>query len=244
MTEPVTLLLLGGASFLAALISASLSIGGGYVLFGATTLLYPLASAIALQPVLSYASLLGRAVVFRQAIAWQIVRPFTAGSLAGVAGGLALYHALPERVLALLVGIVMLALTWTQLPLRRVHTTGGMAGVGVAHALSGTVLGMGSVLQPVLLHAGIARQALVGTFATSLLALEAIRTAGYALTGFAYASFIPAIAVATAAGVAGTALGKVLIGHVPEQGFRLALRLLVTTLALRLLWSAAVPGSN
>lgn len=239
MTEPVTLALLGAASFLAALISASLSIGGGYVLFGATTLLYPLPSAIALQPALSYASLLGRAVVFREAISWKIVRPFTLGSLAGVAAGLALYHALPERALALAVGALMLVLAWTQLPLRRVHTAGGMVGVGVAHAFSGTVLGMGSVLQPVLLHSGIARQALVGTFAASLLVLEAIRGAGYALTGFSYASFIPAIVIATVAGVLGTWLGRLLIGHVPEQGFRLVLRLLVTALAARLIWSAA-----
>lgn len=242
MTEPVTLWLLGAASFAAALISSGLSIGGGYVLFGATTLLYPLPSAIALQPALSYASLLGRAVVFRDAIAWKIVRPFTAGSLAGVAGGLALYHVLPEQALAFAVGAFMLVLAWTQLPLQRVHSTGGMVGVGVAHAFSGTVLGMGSVLQPVLLHSGIARQALVGTFAASLLVLEAIRAAGYAVTGFSYASFLPAIIVATGAGVAGTAAGKLLIGHIPERGFRLTLRLLVTGLALRLVWSSVAGG--
>ncbi|KPL68346.1 hypothetical protein SZ64_09565 [Erythrobacter sp. SG61-1L] len=240
MSDALTLALLAAASFMAALVSASLSIGGGYVLFGATTLLYPLPSAIALQPALSYASLVARAVTFREAIAWRIVRPFTLGSLAGVGGGLMLYHALPERALAIGVGLMMLALTWAQLPMRHVHTQPGMAGVGVAHAVSGTVLGMGSVLQPVLLNSGIDRRALVGTFATCLLVLEAIRAGGYAVTGFAYGPFAMAIGIATIAGFAGTWCGKQLIGHISEDKFRIIMRLLVSALALRLIWTGIV----
>ena len=87
MSESLTLLLLAAASFSAAAVSASLSVGGGYVLFGATTLLYPLPVAIALQPVLSYSSLVARSLAFREATLWGIVRPFTLGSLGGVALG-------------------------------------------------------------------------------------------------------------------------------------------------------------
>lgn len=242
MSDVLTLALLGGASFLAALVSASLSIGGGYVLFGATTLLYPLPAAIALQPALSYASLVARAVTFRQAISWRIVRPFTLGSLVGVAAGLALYHALPERALALGVGAMMLVLAWAQLPMRHVHSQPGMAGVGAAHAVSGTVLGMGSVLQPVLLNSGIDRHALVGTFAACLLVLEAIRAGGYAVTGFAYGPYAAAIAIATVTGFAGTWCGKQLIGHIPEEKFRIIMRLLVSALALRLIWTGVAGG--
>ncbi|HTN13833.1 MAG TPA: sulfite exporter TauE/SafE family protein [Sphingomonadaceae bacterium] len=237
MSDLLTLALLAGASFLAALVSASLSVGGGYVLFGATTLLYPLPAAIALQPALSYASLVARAVTFRQAITWRIVRPFTLGSLVGVAAGLALYHTIPERALALGVGAMMLVLSWAQMPMRHIQSQPGMAGVGVAHGMSGTVLGMGSVLQPVLLNSGIDRRALVGTFASCLLVLEAIRAGGYAITGFAYAPYAAAIAIATVAGFAGTWCGKQLIGHIPEEKFRIIMRLLVSALALRLIWT-------
>jgi len=234
LNDIVTLALLGGASFVAALVSASLSIGGGYVLFGATTLLYPLSSAIALQPVLSYASLLSRSFAFRDAISWRIVRPFTIGSLAGVALGLVVYHMILERGLALAVGVTMLALAWTRPAIPAAHTGKAFAAVGSAHALAGTVLGLGSVLQPVLLNSGIDRRALVGTFATCLLALEAIRLVGYASTGFSYAPFLWAVVIATVAGIVGTWVGKALIGHMPERMFRWILRLLISALALRL----------
>lgn len=243
MSENLTLLLLAAASFSAAAISASVSVGGGYVLFGATTLLYPLPVAVALQPALSYSSLISRSIAFREAISWRIVGPFTLGSLAGVALGLVVYHAIPERIMALGVGSLMLVLTWWRLPLPHVHSRAGMAGAGVAHALSGTVLGMGSILQPVLLNAGIDRRALVGTFATCLLALEAIRSFGYALTGFAFQPYIAAIAVSTLAGFAGTWAGKRLIGRIPEHVFRATVKGLITLLAVRLLFKAAMVGN-
>ena len=243
MGEGLTLLLLAAASFSAAAISASISVGGGYVLFGATTLLYPLPVAIAMQPVLSYSSLVSRSLAFRQAISWSIVGPFTFGSLAGVALGLVVYHAIPERIMALGVGSLMLVLTWWRLPLPQVHSRGGLAGVGVAHALSGTVLGMGSILQPVLLNAGIDRRALVGTFATCLLVLEGIRGIGYGMTGFAYQPYVAAIAVSTLAGFAGTWAGKRVIGRIPEGVFRGVVAGLVTLLALRLLARGAFGGN-
>ncbi len=235
MSDGLTLALLAGASFIAALASASLSIGGGYILFGTTTLLYPLPSAIALQPVLSYASLLSRSMAFWKDIDWQIVRPFTAGSVVGVALGLVVYHAIPDNVLAVAVGVVMLVLAWTKPVIGGAHSGKAYAAVGGAHAMTGTVLGMGSVLQPVLLNSGIGRRAIVGTFATCLLVLEAIRLGGYAATGFAYGPFILPVVIATIAGIAGTWVGKALIGHIPEALFRLVLRLMVSALAVRLL---------
>ncbi|MCB2065176.1 MAG: sulfite exporter TauE/SafE family protein [Erythrobacter sp.] len=243
MSESLTLLLLAAASFSAAAVSASLSVGGGYVLFGATTLLYPLPVAIALQPVLSYSSLVARSLAFREATLWGIVRPFTLGSLGGVALGLVVYHAIPERGLALGVGLLMLVLAWSRLPLPQVHSRAGLVGVGAAHALSGTVLGMGSILQPVLLNAGIDRRALVGTFATCLLVLEAIRCLGYAATGFGYRPYLLAVVVSTLAGFAGTWAGKQVIGRIPERAFRAIVTVLITVLAIRLLVRAVV-GSD
>lgn len=231
----LSLVLLGAASFFAALTSASLSIGGGYILFGATTLLFPLASAIALQPVFSYASLLSRSIAFRDAISWRIVLPFTLGSVGGVALGLAVYRLIPEHALALAVGAGMLLLAWTRPAIPASHTGKAYFVVGGIHALAGTLLGLGSVLQPVLLNSGIDRRALVGTFATCLLVLEAIRLAGYAGSGFSYAPFVLSAIVATVGGLAGTWVGRSLIGRIPEDLFRWVLRFLISGVALRLL---------
>ncbi len=227
--------ILGGASFLASLISASLSVGGGYILFGALTLVFPLSYAIALQPVVSYSSLVSRSIGFRDAIDWRIVRPFTFGSLFGVAIGLAVFAMVSERALALAVGAAMLALTWTRPSVNLAHRPAAVAIVGGLHALTGTVLGMGAVLQSYLVNLRLDPRAVVGTFASCLLLLEAMRGIGYAAGGFAYWNHWPMIVIVSIAGVLGTLAGRGLTGKVPEVVFFWMMRIAVTALALRLM---------
>lgn len=227
--------LLGGASFLASLISASLSVGGGYILFGALTLIFPLSYAIALQPVVSYSSLVSRSVGFRDAIDWRIVRPFTIGSIFGVAIGMAVFAMVSERALALAVGAAMLALSWTRPKVNLAHRGEAVALVGGLHALTGTVLGMGAVLQSFLINLRLDPRAVVGTFASCLLVLEAMRGIGYAAGGFAYGDHWAMIVVVSIAGILGTFAGRRLTGKVPDAVFFWAMRLAVSALALRLM---------
>lgn len=229
------LVLLTAAAFLAAMVSASLSIGGGYILFGAMTIVLPLPAAVALQSVLSYPSLVARGLTFRQDIVWRIVGPFSAGSVVGVLIGMRLYHAVPEALLSVAVGVAMLVLTWFPPRLRQLHGLAGMSAAGVLHAITSSLLGLGAILQPVLLHAGLSPRALVGTFATCLLVLEAMRTAGYAMAGFDYLAHLPVILLAIVAGFAGTWCGRRLIGHISERHFRGAMQLFITLLAGRLI---------
>ena len=188
MTVLAGLLLIGLASFLASLTSACFSIGGGYLLFGMTTWLFPLPTAIALQSALSLGSLFSRTHAFWAEIDWLIVRSFTAGSLLGVAMGLSLFRLMPEE--------------------------------GLALALARTRL---------------LRGVIVGTFATCIILLELLRTAGYAAAGFPYARYVPHIAVATIAGLAGTYLGKRMAPFISERQFRLVLRLFISVLGARFL---------
>lgn len=236
MSEPVRLLVLAGASFAAAFLSACFSVGGGYVLFGATTWILPLPSAIALQSVLSFGSLFSRIHAFRHDIDWPIVRSFTAGSIVGVGAGMWLFNHVPESLLAGLLGLLLLALAWAPPMSLGMKPGASFFSVGVLHAVSGSVFGLGAILQPALLRAGIARIAIVGTFAMCIVVLEVLRTLGYALSGFVYARYLPEIAVATITGFAGTYLGKHSMKIVPDEVFQHAMRLFVTALGLRFLY--------
>lgn len=233
MDEATRLLILAAASFAAAFLSACFSVGGGYVLFGATTWILPLPSAIALQSVLSFGSLLSRTQAFWAEIDWPIVRTFTAGSLLGVGGGMWLFSRAPESLLAICLAVLLWALAWAP-PLR----AGGMQrkaffGVGIAHAVVGTLFGLGAILQPALLRTPLARTAIVGTFATCIILLEVLRTGGYAMNGFAYADYWPHIAVGTVTGLAGTYAGKRFSPGIGEDAFRLIMKLFVTALGAR-----------
>lgn len=233
------LLLLGGASLLASFLSACFSVGGGYILFAATTWLMPLPSAIALQSVLSFGSLFSRTHAFWAEIDWPIVRSFSAGSLLGVSAGLWLFRLAPVGVLALLLGLLLLLLAWAP-PLRLGISQGqSFFGVGILHAVVGTVFGLGAILQPALLRTSLARSAIVGTFATCIILLELLRTWGYATTGFHYGDHLPEIAIGAATGLAGTYLGKRVAPFMPDQAFRVAMKLFITGLAARFIIMAA-----
>lgn len=236
MSSPAGLLLLGLASFLASLTSACFSVGGGYILFGATTWLFPLPAAVALQSVLSFGSLISRTHAFWLDIDWSIVRQFTSGSLVGVGLGLWLFQRVSENGLALLLGLLLLLLAWA--PPVRLPVRAGLwfFPVGVAHAIVSTIFGLGTVLQPALVRTQLLRAAIVGTFATCIIMLEVLRTAGYSASGFSYARYLPEILVATATGLAGTYLGKRITPLISEQGFRLVLRLFMSFLGLRFVY--------
>lgn len=237
MHDAIVLIVIASASFVGACISACFSVGGGYVLFAATTGVLPLQSAIALQSVLSFGSLFSRTHAFWHEIEWPIVRSFTAGSLVGVTAGLWAFSRVPTGLLALMVAVLLWALAWMPPP-RTVTTsrTRSFAAIGIVHASVSTLLGLGAILQPALLRTTLSRTAIVGTFATCLILLELIRTAGYAANGFAYGHYWREIAAASCAGLAGTYVGKRIPSPVSEAAFRMGMRLFVTGLGANILY--------
>lgn len=240
MTELERLAILGAASLAASTISACFSVGGGYVLFGALSWVMPLPSAIAMQSVLSFGSLFSRTHAFWQEIEWPIVRMFTAGSLLGVTAGLWLFLRTPVGLLSILLALLLFLLAWAPAIRWGVPAGTSFFGVGILHAVVGTIFGLGAILQPVLLRTSLARTAIVGTFSTCIILLELLRTLGYASTGFSYLGWWPEILVASVTGFAGTHLGKRLTPAISDRQFRFVLRLFVTGLGLRFLHKGLV----
>ncbi|KAJ8137528.1 hypothetical protein OY671_009259, partial [Metschnikowia pulcherrima] len=177
--EPTRLSSLAGASFAASFLSACLSVGGGYISFGATTWIPPSPSAIASQSVSSFGSSFSRTHAFWADIDWAIVRTFTAGSSAGVAGGMWSFSRAPENSSAILSGVSSSVSAWSP-PLRsRISPGKSFFSVGVSHAVVGTSFGLGAILQPASSRTKSTRTAIVGTFASCIIVLEVSRTAGY-----------------------------------------------------------------
>lgn len=223
-------------SFIAAFINAAFATGGIYVLLFTTIAVLPISAAIPLQPIFSTASLIGRITFFWKHIEWRIVRMFIPGAFVGVYLGAKTFVALPENILALLLGIILLALIWMPKLKKPPNIKYPFVWVGIVHSYLGSVFGVGGVLQPLVLRMDLVKVQVTGTLAVCMLALDVLKVTGYIAIGFDYLQFIPHIIGATIAGFAGSWVGRRATDYVSETLFRRVFRALVTIVALRLIY--------
>jgi uncharacterized membrane protein YfcA len=232
----LTLVAIVAGSFLASVANAAFSAGGAMIILATTSTVLPISAVVPIHSTLLIGSTASRAAVFRKHVAWHIAVPFSLASIVAVAIAARLYFALPETMLATAIGIVMLVAIWLPAISWRPRIRYPWVVVGFVHSFLSTLFAYGALLHAVILHTGLTRRQIVGTMAVSLTAMGALKIAGYAANGFDYMPYLLTIALAVAASLLGTWVGKGINDRVSEETFRFVFRALVTLTALRLLY--------
>lgn len=227
-------------SFCAAFVNAAFATGGIYIMLLASISVLPVSSAIPLQSAFAAGSLGARIYYFWKHIDWRIVRVFVLGSFFGVYFGTRAFVALSEETISLLLGIVLLSLLWMpeidwRMPIKRTFFV-----VGIVHSYLGALFGVGGVLQPFVFRTDLLKLQITGTLAACLLTMDVMKAVGYVSFGFNYLDYVPHIIGATVAGFVGTWIGRRVTHRVSEQAFRRVFRVLVSLVALRLIYKAFV----
>ena len=106
----IIIITLGG--FLAAFINAAFATGGVYVLLASGSAVFPMTIAIPLMPLFAFSSLVARIFFFWKDIAWRLVIPVFIGSSVGVYLGVNTFIIIPEALLSLIIGCLLLLLIW------------------------------------------------------------------------------------------------------------------------------------
>ena len=225
------------ASLTASFVNAAFATGGVYIMLLASVWVLPVSAAIPLQSAFAAASLAARIHFFWQHIRWSIAMAFVLGCLIGVNFGARTFVALPESVLSILLGAVLLTLLWMPKWKRELPIRHPFFFVGILHSYLGALLGVGGVLQPSILRTSLTKLEITGTLAVCLLVLDGLKASAYVNFGFSYLDFVPHIIGATIAGFAGTWLGKRVTHVISEQTFRMVFKIFVTLVALRLIYS-------
>lgn len=225
-------------SFLAAVCNAVFANGGAIIILAITSAVLPVAAIVPIHSTLLIGSTTARAIVFRQYIDWRIAGPFLIGSVIAVAIAARIYVELPENMIAAAIGVVMLVAIWLPRIPWRPKLRHPWAIVGFIHSFLSTLFAYGALLHAVILHTGLKRRAVVGTMAAGLTGMGLFKIAGYTWYGFDYSPYLQVIALSIVAAFAGTWVGKFLIERISESLFRAVFRLLVTVMALRMLYLA------
>ena len=229
------------ASFATAFIGVYTGAAGGVMLLAIMSQLLPPAALIPVHTVVMLGAGVSRTVMMWRHVMFKAMLPYCLGAAVGAALGGQVFISLPTTLLLGILGLFILVVTWMpdlgRLGAERERFA--LLGFGVTF-LGIFVSATGSLLAPFVASASPDRRNHVATLGALMMTTHIAKLAAFGVIGFAVGRFVPLMAAMIAAGAAGIWVGQHALHHTTEQRFRLLLQLVLTALALRLLWSAAV----
>lgn len=223
-------------SFLTSAFTAAFGIGGGVAMLGALGATVPPAMVIAVHGIVQLGSNIGRAVVQRAFAVWPLVWRFAIGSLLGVGLGAAVFTALPERALLAVLGAFILLMAWVPKPrIPGLSSAGMVIGGAISTFLTMFIGATGPFIQSVLLPLGLEKRQLIATHAVCMALQHGLKVVAFGAMGFAFADWLPLVAMMIAAGFAGTVFGTRLLDRMSERAFALGLKIVLTIVGIDLL---------
>lgn len=231
-------------------VSGVMGLAGGMLLLSALLQSLDPVVAIPVHGVVQLVSNASRAWFQRAHVRWDAVWRFAWPLLPAGALGLALLRSVPPDVGRLLIGAFVLVATWAPGWLRFGSAAGGdprraLAWGGALVGFASTSVGAtGPLLAPFVLALELGTQATVGTLAACQIFQHLSKIALFGATGFDFAAFALPLLGLCAGSILGSAIGTRLLDRIPERAFRTSVRLLLSVLALELVYEgvAAIAG--
>lgn len=227
-------------SFFGSFITASMGIGGGGLVLATMALFLPPPVLIPLHGVVQLGANIGRAALMARDVFTEVVPMFLIGTLLGALLGGQLAVSLPVSLLQGVLACFILYSAWVPQFKTRRPTNGVFFLVGAVATFLTMFLGAtGTLVVPFVAAACDKRQQLVATHAMLMSIQHALKIIVFGYLGFAFAPYAPLLIGLLVFGFAGTAAGKLVLNRLPESMFRTGLKIILTMLALRLLYGAA-----
>jgi uncharacterized membrane protein YfcA len=230
---------LAALSLLTSALRAGAGVGGGLVLLSALASFLPPVVVIPTHGVVQIGSNAGRAALMHQHIERRILLPFVLGSVLGVVLGAKLFVALPAPVLKTILGLFILAVVWLpKLKASRIPNR-GFTLVGIVGSFCTMFVGAtGPFVASFITPDRLDRHAVVATHAACMTMQHTLKVVAFGFLGFAFLPWLPLLAAMIGAGFLGTLLGRRLLDRLPHRIFARAFKVILTVLALRLLYVA------
>lgn len=227
------------ANVFASALTSALGIGGGVLLLAVMATSLP---PLAIVPVHGLAQLgnnIDRAWMTRAHCDRPVLAAFALGAVIGALAIAPLVVALPVAVLQLTIAGFILYLIWGPKPPGAVLAPRGLAAVGaVTTAISMFVGATGPLVAAFVHRLHDERRRTIATFSACMSVQHGCKALTFVGLGFPFADWLPLLSLILVAGVFGNWLGLQLLSRLPEHLFRLGFRVLVTVLAVRLVWQA------
>ncbi|MEM9170737.1 MAG: sulfite exporter TauE/SafE family protein [Pseudomonadota bacterium] len=196
------------ACFWTAYLTAAFGVGGGLALLGVMALVLPPVAVIPVHGAVQAGANASRLWLLRRHAMLPTVAWFTLGSLAGVAVGAPVASRADPDLVRAGVGAFILFSLWAPLPERLRPGPRWNAAAGAVSAFLTMFFGAtGPFVAAAVRAAGFDRLRTSATHAAAMTTQHALKCAGFALAGFAFAPWAAFILACLAAGAAGSTVG-------------------------------------
>ncbi|MEM5493525.1 sulfite exporter TauE/SafE family protein [Hoeflea sp. AS16] len=224
------------ASFFTSALTVAVGIGGGVALLALMGYLVPVAAIIPVHGVVQLGSNVGRTALLSSHVAWACLAAFLIGAIPGAWAGSSVVGELPEPVLKAALGGFILLITWMRLPRLAAITLPGFAVTGAITTFLTMIFGATGPFNAVVLSKAFPDRLRFQATTAAVMSLQhLVKTAAFALAGFAFGPWLPLLVAMILTGLAGTWVGTHILRKTPESRFQLIFKICLTLLALDLI---------
>jgi uncharacterized membrane protein YfcA len=204
-------------------------LGGGVLLIGVMATIFPPAVLIPLHGAVLLGTNLGRSIMMRREILRHLLPAFMSGALVGAIIGGNVVVELPTGIMQTTLGVFILYLCWFPPPAAIAYSPRKFFALGAG----------GSLLAPFVAAACPDRQQFVATHAFLMTFVHALKILVFGFLGFTLMQYLPLILPMIAVSIAGSWVGRIVLRRMPEALFRRIFQIVLSLLAVRLLWAGA-----
>jgi len=236
---PSILILLIACACVTSLVTASFGVGGGVLLLVIMAQILPAQVIVPVHGIVQLGSNAGRAAMSWRKIDWRVIGAFLPGALIGSLIGSFVLIRLSPAVIYLAIAGFTLYLCWgPRLPRLALGPVGTASAGAVTTFLTLFVGATGPLVGAFLNQMSADRFRTVATFALAMSIQHSCKAAVFQLAGFDLKPWLWLIGAMIASGAVGTWIGLRLLRRFSDHHFRNIFRIVLTLLALRLIWQA------
>lgn len=230
---------LSGAALLTAFISTVSGIAGGLILLALMAFVFPPVLLIPIHTIVQLGVSSTMVTALWRHLMRNTVLPFTVGAVIGAALGGQIFISLSQSVLQLILGGSILLLAWVPQIARFGPERGRFVFVGFVITFLGVFISAtGTLLATFTAAVAPDRRNHIATIGALMAIAHIAKLVVFGALGVGFGSYAPLMAAMIATSIVGIWIGKRVLDRIPETLFRNAFQIILTVLALRLIWIA------
>ncbi len=231
------------AAFFTAFVGAVTGTLGGLLLLGIMALVFPPVVLIPVHTVVQLGGSISRVILMWKWVMRGTLLPFFVGAVIGAAVGAQVYVVLSNAWLQIVIGGFIILFTW----MPKFASVGADRYRFSAAGFVTTFVGMfvsatGTMLSPIVASSAPDRRNHVATFTSMMTLVHTTKLVAFFALGVAIADYTALMVAMIAMAACGNFCGKKVLDRLPESGFWIVFKVILTVLGIRLLWTGVRDG--